>query len=611
MTRQLQPHARRTLDQSVGQPVVVLPPIASKRAAPSRSATRSSTHSFVPPMLRNLTTVATVVSLAATSGCAIQSSRVAKGEYKEARDRAVEFQQHVRQPQVQPPMVTAEAAPRFARTSIPLQRAASLPTHIGNVTLRYPGRQSLVTVAELISRLIDVPVIMTPDALHNASEYAPGGLASGNGPQSRNDDPQLNSARLAAMAGATNLAISANELQNSLELDYSGPLAGLLNLVATRAGLQWEYSGGKIVFSRLVTRSIMVKALPSGLKTTGSLDVFGSNSNSSGGGGDSGGGNGGSSSSNSGTLKIDFETESNYWAGLTDSLKGMLSVRAQLQVDPRSGLVTVTDALSNVERVESFLNEINVNLLRQVALEVEVLQVNLSDQYSNGINWQAVLGKLGGNKLTLTGPQGGGALSGATPGSLSFVLAPSSSRASPSQLMVESLQEYGQVSTSYSSVVATTNRMPVPVGALQTRSYVRQTTAATVNATTGITTPGSLVPGSVSTGLGLMILPVILDSNRVLLQTVMQVSELRELKSFTSGTGTTSQSIQLPDTVSFSSLQRTSVPAGQTLVLIGYEREQTQTDDADVVRGLLPIAKRGSRAKQGTVILITPRLSEH
>ncbi|UXH80277.1 secretin N-terminal domain-containing protein [Roseateles amylovorans] len=577
---------------------------------------RPALGSPVAKVTQTFAKVASLASWIAVSGCAVQSTRLAQDDYHTAQQRSAEFQTHARQPQALPPMVTADIAPRFARHSIPLQRAASLPTHIGNVTLRYPGRQSLVTVAELISRLIDIPVIMTPDALNSASDYAPGGLnAATQSAQARTDDLQTASARLAAMAGASTLAISAQELQNSIELDYSGPLAGLLNLVATRAGLQWEYAGGKIVFSRLVTRSIMVKALPNGLKTTGSLDVFGSNNG--GGGGDSGGsggggsGGGGGNSSNTGSLKIDFETDSNYWAGLTDSLKGMLSARAQLQVDPRSGLVTVTDALTNVERVETFLKEINVNLLRQVALEVEVLQVNLSDQYSNGINWQAVLGKLNGNQLTLTGPQGGGALSGNTPGSLSFILAPSSSRDSPSRLMAESLQEYGKVATSYSSVVTTTNRMPVPVGSLQTRSYVRQTTAATVNATTGITTPGSLVPGSISTGLGLMILPVILDSNRILLQTVMQVSELRELKSFTSGTGTTSQSIQLPDTVSFSSLQRTSVPAGQTLVLIGYEREQSQADDTDIVRGLLPIAKRGARAKQGTVILITPRLSEN
>ncbi|WP_177200841.1 secretin N-terminal domain-containing protein [Roseateles sp. YR242] len=557
-----------------------------------------------------------------SSGCAIQATQVAQREYQDAKDRTGGFQAQAREPQRLPPMVQADTVPRFARHSIPMQRAATLPTHIGQVTLRYPGRHPLATVAELISRLIDIPVLMTPDALGNASDYAPGGMlgtdAQAAGPaananaNAKAGDNHTALSQQAVAAGARTLAIQPRDLQNTMELDYSGPLAGLLNQVATRAGLQWEYTGGKIVFSRLVTRSILVKALPNGLKTTGSFDVFGGNSSSESGG--SGGGSGGNSSSggsgSNGTLTVDFTTESDYWAGLKDSLKGMLSARAHLQVDPRSGLVTVTDALNNVERVEAFLQEVNTSLLRQVSLEVEVLQVNLTDQYSNGINWQAVMGKVGGNQWSLTGPQGPGALSGNTPGSLSFVLAPSSSRASPSKLVAESLQEYGTVATAYSSVVTTTNRMPVPVGSLQTQSYVRQTTAAVVNGSTGITTAGALTPGSISTGLGLMILPVILDSNRVLLQTAMQVSELREIKAFTSGSGATAQSIQLPNTVSFSSLQRISVQAGQTLVLVGYEREQTQADDSDIVRGLLPISKRGGRAKQGTVILITPRLTD-
>ena len=50
--------------------------------------------------------------------------------------------------------------------------------------------------------------------------------------------------------------------------------------------------------------------------------------------------------------------------------------------------------------------------------------------------------------------------------------------------------------------------------------------------------------------------------------------------------------------------------AGRTLVLAGFERLQTQLDDADVVRGVLPLARRGLRARQGTVVLITPRLVE-
>ncbi len=553
-----------------------------------------------------------------STGCAVQSTHLAQQDYTRDKTRMAEFQTQAREPQRMPNLVQADTLPRFARHSIPVQRASTLPTHIGQVTLRYPGRHSLSTVAEVISRLIDIPVIMTPDALASASDYATGtrtsaeGAAAQTGAAARGassggpavTDPEA-VVQQAEAAGALTLSLQPRELQNTLELDYSGPLAGLLDLVATRAGLQWEYNGGKIVFSRLVTRSILVKALPNGLKTNGSFDIFGGSKDSG-----SGGGSGGGSSSNAGTLTVDFQTESDYWGGLAESLKGMLSARAHLQVDPRSGLVTVTDALGNVERVEAYLQEINTALLRQVVLEVEVLQVDLTDQYSNGINWQAVLGKATGNQLTLTGPQGPGALSGNTPGSLSFLLAPSSSRGSPSRLVADSLQEYGKVSTAYSSVVTTTNRMPVPVGSLQTQSYVKQTTAPVVNGTTGVTTAGSLVPGSISTGLGLMILPVILDSNRILLQTVMQVSELREIKAFTSGSGSSAQSIQLPNTVSFSSLQRISVPAGQTLVLVGYEREQAQADDTDVVRGFLPVSKRGGRSKQGTVILITPRLTD-
>lgn len=559
-----------------------------------------------------------------STGCAVQSTHLAQQDYTRDRTRMAEFQTQAREPQRLPALVQADPMPRFTRHSIPLQRASTLPTHIGQVTLRYPGRHPLPTVAELISRLIDIPVIMTPDALASATDFAPGtliatdGATASTGNASRNTTPSGTAAdpgtlvQQAEAAGAHSLSLQPRDLQNTIELDYSGPLSGLLDLVATRAGLQWEYNGGKIAFSRLVTRSILVKALPNGLKTTGSFDIFGgSKDGGSGNGGGSGGGSsGGGGSANAGSLTVDFATESDYWVGLRDALKGLLSARAHLQVDPRSGLVTVTDALGNVERVEAFLQEVNTSLLRQVVLEVEVLQIDMTDQYSNGINWQAVLGKATGNQFTLTGPQGPGALSGNTPGSLSFLLAPSSSRGSPSRLVADSLQEYGKVSTAYSSVVTTTNRMPVPVGSLQTQSYVRQTTAPVVNGTTGVTTAGSLVPGSISTGLGLMILPVILDSNRVLLQTVMQVSELREIKAFTSGSGSTAQSIQLPNTVSFSSLQRISVPAGQTLVLVGYEREQAQADDTDVIRGLLPVSKRGGRTKQGTVILITPRLTD-
>ncbi|OWQ45410.1 hypothetical protein CDL60_19320 [Roseateles noduli] len=510
-------------------------------------------------------------------------------------DRTTALQSRLRQTAEPPPLVVHERAPRFASRSIPLYRDERLPAHLGDIRLHVPGRLPLAAAAELISRAIDLPVIMTPDALHNAADYAPGPAARPAFDASAASPEETTALRQAGRAGALRLDISAAEHQNTVEIDHAGPLRPLLDRIAAQAGLQWRHTGGRIVFSRVVTRAMPVKALPGGLDASAAFDALG-----------------GAEGAGAGAAKVDGSTQSDYWGGLPDALRPMLSPAASLQVDARAGLVTVTDALANVERVQTYLDALNANLLRQVVLEIEVLQVSFSDEFSHGINWELVLGGLApANRLRFDAPAALGPLGGGTPAALSFILGPSASRAAPSQWIAQALQEYGRVSTAYSSVVTTTNRMPVPVGALQTRSYVQRSTAPTVNTTTGLTSPGALETGKLTTGLGLTVLPVILDSHLVLLQTALQISELRQLRAFTSGgSGPLAQSVQLPETMSFSTLQRISVPAGRTLVLAGFERQQTQLDDADVVRGLLPLARRGQRAQQGTVVLITPRLVE-
>ncbi len=306
-------------------------------------------------------------------------------------------------------------------------------------------------------------------------------------------------------------------------------------------------------------------------------------------------------------MSVTFDIDSDYWAELPNTLKSMLSSRAFIKADPKSGIVTVTDALSNVERVEAYLRTFNNQLLRQVVLELEVLQVKFNDEYSNGINWSAMFHRAGG-QFNIDIPAGKGPLTaGGTPGSITFN---NTGDKRAVDIVVNALQDYGRVSTSYSSVVTTTNRMPVPVGATSNVSYVRQITAGIVS-TAGLTSPGGITPGVVSTGFSMVLTPVILDSNRILLQSVMQISSLKEIKQFSTGSGTAQQSLQLPETSQFSTLQRTSVESGNTLVLVGYENEQTQVDDTDIVRGVLPVSKRGGRSKVGTVILITPRLVEN
>ena len=174
-------------------------------------------------------------------------------------------------------------------------------------------------------------------------------------------------------------------------------------------------------------------------------------------------------------------------------------------------------------------------------------------------------------------------------------------------MLIAALEEFGKVNTAYSAVLTTTNRQPVPLGVTSNEGYLKQVTAGTVS-NTGASTGSTLTAGTITTGFSLVVTPMVLDSGRVLLESALSVTALRDLKSFSSGVGALMNSIQLPAIDEFSTLQRLSVKLGDTLVMTGFEREILLRDDMDVVRGVIPGSQRSKSMRQSTVIIITPRL---
>ena len=149
---------------------------------------------------------------------------------------------------------------------------------------------------------------------------------------------------------------------------------------------------------------------------------------------------------------------------------------------------------------------------------------------------------------------------------------------------------------------------PVPLGVTSNEGYLKSVTAGTVG-TNGVSTGATLTADTIVTGFSMLVTPTVMDSGRILLESALSVSALRELKDFSSGEGNLKNSIQLPAVDDFSTLQRLSVKAGETLVMTGFEREILLRDERDVIRGVLPASQRVKSSRQSTVILITPRLS--
>ena len=370
------------------------------------------------------------------SACSSTFDPAVKAVHDETKDRSAQAQNSLRQAQNTVPLVAEDTTLRFSQKSIPFVRSSMLPASIGNVTLRVPGRHNLSTVADMISNATGIPVIMTPDALQDPTAFAPGRIAAAPNNLAKDTATTDDAVYTSLMAaGASRLALNDQVAQNTVELNYSGSLSGLLNQVAAKTRLRWTYEDDRIVFRRVITRSIVVKSLPGAIKSSGNLSMS------------SGGANGGS-------LSISSDADTDFWSALEKTLPLLVSSQGQFIVDARVGLITVRDAIDNVQAIEKLVELQNSLFLRQISLNVEVLQVDLSLEHQSGIDWNYVSETLAKSNavISTTGPS---LISGtSTPASFGFKMANGSS-----QVMLE---KFGRVSTAYSSVLTTVNRQPVP-----------------------------------------------------------------------------------------------------------------------------------------------------
>jgi type II secretory pathway component GspD/PulD (secretin) len=447
-----------------------------------------------------------------------------------------------------------------------------------------PGRQNLPTIANLIERLTSIPVTVAPDALMAQSQFAPGQdinaeaapVAPKMGQAKTQAAKQQAVANAVQKAGGPQQWVSPKETEPGLELNYQGSLAGLLDLVALHNDLQWMYANGKIHFYRVVTRNLLVKTLPA----NGTMPSVG--------------GGAGAEGTTAGALDV--------LAGVEKTLRGMMSRHGRMQLDASLGSITVSDSFINVQAMERHLDSINRQLGRQVALTVEVLQITLSNENQSGIDWNFVTNTAKLGTLSFNGPP---ALPTSS-GSIGLV----KSGDSENFLLLRALEKFGRVSTSYSSVITTMNRQAVPLCSVSTQSYLKQSTPSITTSATGLAVVGQagLTPGEIVTGFTLNLLPIVLDSNHVLIECGLSLSSLKSLTSFNSGSGASLQTIQQPSIANFGVLQRLVARGGETIVLSGFDAEALNSEQVDPLVQRLPGSRKGSNERTTTVVLITPRL---
>ncbi|MEJ7745697.1 MAG: PilN family type IVB pilus formation outer membrane protein [Luteimonas sp.] len=488
-----------------------------------------------------------------------------------------------------------------------LDRNQTLPRRC-NITFAPASSVTLLEFGQTVTKVCGIPVRVTPDALAATND---GGYGSSTMPNSASGAltpiplPPGASLPPPVSGGYGGMNSMPTQLSpNRIDIRYSGELTGLLNAVSSRLGLSWRYRDGVVSMFYLDTRFFKVYSIP----TTTSMDsvVASGTATSAGvqggtGGGGNGGGAGGISGSSSSSQTTNVSLRTNSTDDLTKTVASMLTPNVgRMSLSPSSGNVTVTDTPEVLDRIGSYINDLNTFATKQVLLNIKILSVQVNDSDELGINWDVIYQSLSsqyGIGLVSSFANSADAISG------SVNILEGSSRFSGSQLVVNALSKQGRVSVLTQPSVTTLNLEPVPVQIAKQTSYLAQS-STTLSPNVGSTT--SLTPGTVTTGFNMNLLPYILpDSQTILLQYSLNLSSLSSIRRVESG----ESAIEIPEVDNRILSQKVRMRSGETLVLSGFEQSTKGNDRSGTGSPrfwLFGGGVRATNAREVLVVLITP-----
>jgi len=96
------------------------------------------------------------------------------------------------------------------------------------------------------------------------------------------------------------------------------------------------------------------------------------------------------------------------YAELAEGVKSLLSADGRMNIDRTAALLRVTDRPSRLARVEQYLDAVMQRATRQVQIEAKIIEVELRDEFSAGIDWRSVTTGLAPNSTQAPTPVSGG-----------------------------------------------------------------------------------------------------------------------------------------------------------------------------------------------------------
>lgn len=273
----------------------------------------------------------------------------------------------------------------------------------------------------------------------------------------------------------------------------------------------------------------------------------------------------------------------------------------QLVVNEQAGIIQITDFSENLDKIASFLTDVEEGSKRQVLIQAHIMEVSLKDSFSMGIDWKTIIDK--STNFTIAQSLIPSSAASTAAGSSVFKI---SAAGSSFGVMLDAMKEQGNVNMLSSPKITALNNQKAVIK-LTTKEVSWVSSKTTQNNALGGQDTFTTTPQIDEVGIFLDVTPQIGQDGSIIMQIHPSVSEIREISTSPDKTSTKPViDVREIDTM-------VDAKAGETIVIAGLisdklleaKRSVPFLGDIPYLGSLFSFSNQ-TRTKAELVIMMTP-----
>lgn len=384
---------------------------------------------------------------------------------------------------------------------------------------------------------------------------------------------------------------------------FQGTLEDALNLFASKSNLSWKWNGSYVEVFKFESVTYNISALAGSVDTKSSVNLAGDTSKEM---ASTTGSQASASASGGNTSGVTRNAKMAIWEEVKTNVLSQMSPDGTLSVAEAMGTITVRDTPFAHLKIAKSVEDMNNRLVGQIHLNVDIYEVSIKDEDNVSVDWNLAWNSASGKNSMNFNALGGGAN---VSNNVSFGIMDGQFKGT--SVVLGALSTLGRATVLNSFSITTLSGQPAPLAINRNIGYLQEMSADTTGSGSDATTKYTMTPGNISAGININVKPMILADNQMLLEYVMNLSDLEQLRTVTSPDN--SSMIELPTTNAKSASQIATLKSGQTLIMSGFKQKKANITNSGLGHNknfLMGGKNNGGVEDTYLVVTVTPYIAK-